>query len=91
MITFEEAQAVVLRRVGADYPAAAGLYISKSGLENDDSYQLFVGVSAKGYAVPGDSAHVVDKATGEYRPVFTRWYVIPAAQPCGAPDPDDEL
>lgn len=86
MITFEEAKAVVLRQVAADYPAAAGLYISASGLENDDSYQLFVEVSAKGYTVPGDGAHVVDKATGEYRPVHTHQYVIPAAQPCGEPE-----
>ncbi len=81
MITFEQAQAVVLRRVAVDYPAAVGLYVSASGLENDDSYQLFVDDSAKGCTVPRGGTHVVDKATGEYRKVYTHQYVIPAAQP----------
>lgn len=92
MTTFENAREIVRQQLRQEYPAVANLTISASGLQNADSYQIFVSVDSSEYRVLEDGpAHVVNKSTGLYSKKWGYQYVIPDATPCGAPDPDDEL
>jgi hypothetical protein len=89
LITFEEALQIAGREIRSQYPSIAGITIFDYGVENADSYQIFMQISDPDYLNPEDGpGHVVNKVTGEYSQIWGNPCVIPDATNCGAPLPD---
>jgi len=92
MTTFDQARQIVRAEILKEYPSLAGITVSDSGLENAQSFQVFVEIDSSEYRrIEDGPAHVVDKATGAYSRLWGFQAVIPDATSCGAPDPDEEL